>query len=281
MHILVCFLLVFAPSMTRSATLSLRLNRIYNFSKNSKVVVDVGCDHGWLAIKLASNNERIDRVYCIDNSIFALKNGICQNIQNLDKEAKNKLTIINGDGLTPIIRENKKVETIILAGLGARTINSILDIDLDPLGCSQLIIQVRISCASIDIRYLIGVILQPFPCNLKDVLPLYQSILENHTKWDVSDIAVDYENRQFYLTTVFSLAPGTKKRRETLITLSDLPFHYVQEKSILLKYFKKQQELLTVKRRGLVYDGDDGTPEFQYLLLILKQVEELLTTGQT
>ncbi len=145
MFFFVYLLLILVCSMTRSANLSLRLNRIYNLSKNSKIIADIGSDHGLLAIKLASNNEQVNRVYCIDNSLLALKNGIYQNIQNLDNRVKNKLTVINGDGLIPIIKENKKVETIILAGLGAHTINSILNVDLDLLGCSQMIIQVSIS----------------------------------------------------------------------------------------------------------------------------------------
>ena len=69
------------------------------------------------------------------------------------------------------------------------------------------------------------------------------------------------------------------KKHERSITLKDLPLNNVPEKSMLLKYLKKQHELLTVKRRGFVHDGDDDTPEFHYLLLILKQIEELLSTG--
>ena len=49
----------------------------------------------------------------------------------------------------------------------------------------------------------------------------------------------------------------------------------------LFKYLKKQQDLLTVKRQGFVHDGVDGTAEYKYLLLILKQIEGMLPTDRT
>jgi len=259
---LLVFLVVAALPMTRSVSLSSRLNRIYSLCKNSKIIADVGSDHGLLALKLASN-EHVNHVYCIDNSMLALKNGIYQNMQKFDNEVKNRLEIRNGDGLSPIVKEKKKVETVILAGLGAHTINSILNVDLAALGCKQVIIQ-------------------PFPCNFKDLLPLYQSILNQHSKWSISDMAIDYEKRQFYLTSVFSHVPEqASNNHENLLTLNDFPLHKIEDKSVLFKYLKKQQDLLTVKRQGFVHDGVDGTAEYKYLLLILKQIEGMLPTDRT
>ena len=97
--------------------ISQRLLKIASLIDKDDIVVDVGCDHGYLAIYLKENN-LCKRVYASDISINAL-NYARKNIQKKDLDIK---TFVS-DGLNDI---NVSFNTVVLAGMGTSTILSIL-----------------------------------------------------------------------------------------------------------------------------------------------------------
>ncbi len=102
--------------MTR---LSKRLQSLADFVLKNDKVADIGCDHGYLSIYL-KENKLVKEIIASDINQKALDNAI-KNIKkrNLDIE-----TVLS-DGLDNI--ETKKLNTLIISGMGTTTILHILD----------------------------------------------------------------------------------------------------------------------------------------------------------
>ena len=100
--------------------LSKRLEAIASFIDSKDKVCDVGCDHGYLDIYLAINNG--------NKTIIA--SDISENVINNTKEnikkynLQDKILVYCTDGTQGI---KEKFDTIVLSGLGAHTINSIVE----------------------------------------------------------------------------------------------------------------------------------------------------------
>ena len=97
-----------------------RLKAVATLVDMKKRVIDVGCDHAYLAICLTLNNE--NKVIAIDINKNALENAK-KNIKrfNLSKKITTKLT----DGLTDI--DVKSDDNIVICGMGTHTILKILE----------------------------------------------------------------------------------------------------------------------------------------------------------
>lgn len=100
--------------------ISKRLFDITNHLNKDETIIDIGCDHGLLAIYLIKNNY-YDNIYISDNKKTALNSAI-NNVNKFNLE--DKITCLLGDGLTVI--NDKSINTIILSGLGTHTIIKIL-----------------------------------------------------------------------------------------------------------------------------------------------------------
>jgi len=95
-----------------------RLEVLSSLVDNLANVVDVGCDHGYLAIMLKKKNKnRI--VIASDVNEFALNTAI----QNIKKE-KLEIPTVLSNGLENI--DMNKIDTVVIAGMGTSTIKSIL-----------------------------------------------------------------------------------------------------------------------------------------------------------
>lgn len=102
--------------------LSKRLEAIASFIPSSGGVIDVGCNHALLCIYIAKNfNNR--KIIGIDNRNASLNEARKEILkQNLNQ----KITLLVNDGLNDILIS--KDDTIIISGLGTRTIKHILSI---------------------------------------------------------------------------------------------------------------------------------------------------------
>ncbi len=101
--------------------ISLKLKAIAFFIDKSDSVVDIGCDHAYLDIYLIENN-LCNKIIASDinrNALDIAKNNIDK--YNLNKKIK---TILS-DGLKNI--DTKNLDTVVIAGMGTKTIKSIID----------------------------------------------------------------------------------------------------------------------------------------------------------
>lgn len=116
--------------------LSKRLKAIANFVDDNTKVIDIGCDHGLLSIYLAKNRSNI-KVIASDVNEKALNNAI----SNIKKEhLEDKIETRLGSGLEVV--SSNEIDTVIIAGMGAKTIIGILKYSLDKLtSINNIIVQ--------------------------------------------------------------------------------------------------------------------------------------------
>lgn len=98
--------------------LSKRLLVIANQIKQDDRVVDIGCDHGLLALYLLQNNIRVIASDINPNALKQIQtNTLKYQIVNMD--------IRLGDGLEAIQRN--EFDTVVISGMGAETVRHILE----------------------------------------------------------------------------------------------------------------------------------------------------------
>lgn len=101
--------------------ISLKLKAIAFYIDKTDRVVDIGCDHAYLGIYLTQNN-LCKNVIAADINENALQNAI----NNIKKSGySKKIKCIQSDGLEKI--DMKNIDTIVIAGMGTKTIKHILD----------------------------------------------------------------------------------------------------------------------------------------------------------
>lgn len=98
--------------------INLKLKTIANFIDPDDIVLDIGCDHAYLAIYLNENN-LCKEVYASDINENALNNAI-KNIKDSNLEIQAYLS----DGFKNI--DNPSINTAVIAGVGTSTILDIL-----------------------------------------------------------------------------------------------------------------------------------------------------------
>ncbi len=99
--------------------ISKRLKAIAEFVSAQDKLVDVGCDHGLLSIYLVEN-KKVFEVIASDINPNALQNAIL----NIKKHNLNIKTVLS-DGIQAI--DLKEMNTLILSGMGTKTILHILE----------------------------------------------------------------------------------------------------------------------------------------------------------
>lgn len=118
--------------------LSMRLQVVADYiDDKDRAMIDIGCDHGLLAIYLAKKYENL-RITASDVNENALLNAVL-NIKNngLEKRIETRL----GSGLD-VITPDDKIDTVVIAGMGANTIVGILKYAGSRLeGVNKIIIQ--------------------------------------------------------------------------------------------------------------------------------------------
>ena len=117
--------------------LSTRLQMIFDIIPTDSTVVDVGCDHAYLAIELIKQ-KKSSKVYALDNK----KGPLNQAKINVEQEnLVNQVDLVLMDGLSDF-KEN--VDTVVIAGMGVETAIEILENSYQDLKqFSQIVIQVN------------------------------------------------------------------------------------------------------------------------------------------
>lgn len=104
--------------------ISNRLKAIAKFVDDNANVLDLACDHGLLSIYLA---DKVKTIIASDIAKAPLESAA----KNLKKyKVSKKINLVLAPGLKAI---NEEVDTVIIAGLGAKTIIEIIEEDLDKL----------------------------------------------------------------------------------------------------------------------------------------------------
>ena len=94
----------------------IRLKKIKDYIYPSKVIMDVGCDHGYL-IKMALDDKTINKAYAVDNKQGPL-NQAKDNLKDFDC-----VTFLLQDGLSSFYDD---VDCVIVAGMGGDLIIKII-----------------------------------------------------------------------------------------------------------------------------------------------------------
>lgn len=112
-----------------------RLTTIASFVTSGAILVDIGCDHGYLCIELAKN-DKISHAYASDVNQGPLNNVI----NNVNREQMNeKVSCILSDGLEQF--NNIEFSDLVVAGMGGSLIVEIISKNLSLLTNKTLILQ--------------------------------------------------------------------------------------------------------------------------------------------
>lgn len=101
-----------------------RITLLASLAKDANSLVDVGCDHGYVAIK-ALNEYNVKKAYLLDVNEAPLNNAK-KNVT--DKNLDSRCTFILSDGLKSY---DSETETLIIAGMGGMLISKIIQDSFD------------------------------------------------------------------------------------------------------------------------------------------------------
>ena len=99
-----------------------RISSILDIVPHNGIVADIGADHGIVSAGLSTFSQL---VYAVEISDLAARNGVITLIKEMD--ITDKVIVKIGFGLNPLIEmETKRVDSIVIAGVGTNTIENIL-----------------------------------------------------------------------------------------------------------------------------------------------------------
>ena len=116
-----------------------RLSKIASLVKKDAILLDIGCDHGFLTISLLNNN-LINKAYAADVNEGPLKN-VKNNVKKYQLESK--IDCILSDGLEKFTKV--KFDCVVIAGMGGSLIADILSKQINLIRDKQLILQPNIN----------------------------------------------------------------------------------------------------------------------------------------
>lgn len=134
--------------MKKSIKLDNRLKEIVIILGKNEIVVDVGCDHGYVANYLIEE-DLAKLVYATDISKPSLEKNI--EFSKL-RGNENKVISILGNGLFPV--KDKNFDAVIMAGMGGELIMKIIDDAFDFIQKKTLILQPM--TARVELRKYLG-----------------------------------------------------------------------------------------------------------------------------
>ncbi|MFB0971569.1 MAG: class I SAM-dependent methyltransferase [Neofamilia sp.] len=134
--------------MKKSIKLDNRLKEIVKILGKNEIVVDVGCDHGYVANYLIEE-DLAKLVYATDISKPSLEKNI--EFSKL-RGNENKVISILGNGLFPV--KDKNFDAVIMAGMGGELIMKIIDDAFDFIQKKTIILQPM--TARVELRKYLG-----------------------------------------------------------------------------------------------------------------------------
>lgn len=167
--------------------LSKRLNKVLEYIEYNDKIVDVGCDHGYLA--QAALLKGVKLVQLVDNKKMPLQRAI-QNLRDYPEQEKIIYTLASG--LTEV---NEKINVACICGMGGDLISQIIADSISTSNClDKLILQPNTKCDHLR-RYL------------------------NDNSFAILDEEMVFENGKFYQIIV-------AKKVESVNKLTDLQMKY-------------------------------------------------------
>lgn len=116
--------------------LSKRLKRVYDFIPLNNIVVDVGCDHGYLAIELIKSNKS-PLVIATDNK----KGPLAKAKSNIALEGiDNRIKLVLTNGLNNVVDE---FDVLTISGMGVYNIINIVESSIEKLNDKIIIVQIN------------------------------------------------------------------------------------------------------------------------------------------
>ena len=178
--------------------ISLKLKAIAFFINKSDKIVDIGCDHAYLDIYLCQN-DLCKNVIASDINRNALNNAI----NNINKYGlSNKIKCLLSDGLNNV--DIKDVDTVVIAGMGTKTIKHILSNKEKTKGIKKMILSSN-----------------------NDHYALRKFMQKNHYK--LIDEKIIYEKKHYYIISKYIKGKQRLNKKELMFGL------YKKEN---LKYYK-------------------------------------------
>ncbi len=116
--------------------ISKRIRTIASLIEKDKKVIDIGCDHAFLAVILRQNGHEAE-IVCTD-----LRKGPCEKArENLDLYGYTDVPVIRTPGVQGI---EFQADIAVMAGMGYKTVTEIIEKDMDYFRkCEKIIIQMN------------------------------------------------------------------------------------------------------------------------------------------
>ena len=202
---------------------------------STKVIADIGTDHGLLAIGLALTGH-FKKVIGVDVSREALENGALTLLEDVTEHQKqhqhpgselilhDRLEFRAGDGLRGL-RNDEIVNTVCIAGMGVKTMIKILNalVDTDtPSAMATGSDNASYPLRLIDKVACQNLILQPTNSRPRHLIELYDEL--HSSGWTLQDERIESLSGRWYITALFSrskILGGNHEREEG--NCDDLP----------------------------------------------------------
>ncbi len=214
---------------------SKRIQEIAKLIDNSESFVDIGCDHGYLAL-MARESGNNQLIVCSDNKIGPLNNAK-NNLRNYDD-----ILYVLSDGAKKI---NATVDVAVLSGMGHLTVSKIILDSLDYFRkCKKIIIQVN-----------------------QNVSLLREWLMKHDFKIVKEKIIFEYK---YYEILVVENGKMDLDRQQILFG----PFLMKEKSKIFIDYYNKQQKKINKIIKKLSDDHPDKIKLQNKLLEIKKMLED-------
>jgi hypothetical protein len=262
-----------------------RLKTISSFIQKNSIVADIGIDHGLLTIDLA---KKASFIYGIDISSHALQGAknLLQSEIKKNITLQEKVVLLEGNGLRPLIENSYKVSTIILSGLGPNSVIKILtnsdEAQLYKKNCNY-------DLSILDKLGVERIILQPWPPNILSTHFLNKTLLSSG--WSYYGQGINQHGKYQHLTTCFIKSNNNNNNLndELIFSLSPLAIKNSykllekEEKNIWIDYLNKQRKSIIIRLKNSakstnIYAEENGDQEiYLNILSTLKaQIENQL-----
>jgi len=224
-------------------------------SNGTSSVVDVGTDHGILAVELALTNA-FRSVVGVDISSAALSNALllqsrvesyCMN-NGLDKTGP-RVDLRIGNGLHGLARNDADI--VCIAGVGVNTMKTILEpIDKDALGVQHLV-------------------LQPTSCKPGNLMKLYESLHQDGFK--VWGEEIDRISQRFYITLV-----ATRNQGHSVETVpGEFLISHCEQRALFLQYLDHHRSWIEQDIGANAEETRDGAVKW------MQQIDSILETDES
>ena len=189
-------LIIMMKKLTRFLSIP-RISSILDTVPRNGVVADIGADHGIISAGLSKFSSL---VYAVEMSDLAARNGVISLIKELD--IAEKVIVKIGFGLKPLIEmEVKKVDSIVIAGVGANTMENILNNNQSCLNnyVSDSSKSSSTAYSAIDSLQVNNIILQPSHPYLASSLILFRSMSKKG--WVLDEQRIDPMGNFYRITS--------------------------------------------------------------------------------